>query len=261
MDCQNTIKNLKINKNKTIGEVIIVVEGENEEFKLLKHIFTKILDYNYTEFNRRNKTMKKCFVSKNDINSTVIIANTNSSSLNSIIDDNEYKDKLFQLLKEDYQKSLTNIPIYIIWDRDRESNTSEIVKKSLEMYGNSRDNGFEMNGILLLSYPCIESYELSNFKKQEYKNTYKNSHECKIEMKKSTFNINKINQQTLLLAVENMNKSLANFKINEYDTDKFKHTNIKIFNKQEEYYKNNKLIKSLSLISILLIDLGIIIEK
>ncbi len=40
MECQNTIKHLKINKNKAIGEIVIVVEGETEEFKLLKHIFT-----------------------------------------------------------------------------------------------------------------------------------------------------------------------------------------------------------------------------
>lgn len=168
MECQVTTKNLKINKDKSIGEVIVVVEGEDEEFKLLKHIFTKVLDYNYTEFNRRNKTMKKCFVSKSNPNSTVIIANTNSPSLNSITDDEEYRDKLFYLLKNDYHKSLTNIPIYIIWDRDRGSNTGEVVSKSLEMYGNSRDNEFDMNGILLLSYPCLESYELSNFIKQEY---------------------------------------------------------------------------------------------
>ena len=44
MECQDTIKNLKINKNKSIGEVIIVVEGEFDEFRLLKHIFTKVLN-------------------------------------------------------------------------------------------------------------------------------------------------------------------------------------------------------------------------
>ena len=34
MECQNTIKTLKINKNKSIGTVVIVVEGENDEFRL-----------------------------------------------------------------------------------------------------------------------------------------------------------------------------------------------------------------------------------
>ena len=53
MECQNTIKNLKINKNKTIGEVVVVVEGESEEFKLLKHIFVDVFDYNYIPVKRK----------------------------------------------------------------------------------------------------------------------------------------------------------------------------------------------------------------
>ena len=39
MECLNTTKNIKINKNKSIGEVIVVVEGEREEPKLLKYIW------------------------------------------------------------------------------------------------------------------------------------------------------------------------------------------------------------------------------
>ena len=50
MECQNTIKNLKVNKNKSIGEIVVVVEGESEEFKLLKHIFVDLFDYNYIPY-------------------------------------------------------------------------------------------------------------------------------------------------------------------------------------------------------------------
>ena len=77
MECHNIIKNLKINKEKSIGEVVIVVEGENDEFRLLKKIFTKILDYNYISL-KRNKVLQHEFKSKSNKNSTVIIANTNS---------------------------------------------------------------------------------------------------------------------------------------------------------------------------------------
>ena len=45
MECQNTTKSLKINKNKSIGEVVIVVEGEKEEFKLLD-LFGKVIEQN-----------------------------------------------------------------------------------------------------------------------------------------------------------------------------------------------------------------------
>lgn len=259
MDCQNTVRNLKINRNKTLGRVIVVVEGEDEEFKLLRHIFENILGYSYEEFNRRNKTMKKCFINKKNPNSMIIVANTNGSSLSSVIDDTEYQEKLYKLLQEDYQESLSNIPIYLIWDRDRFTNSSDTVKLILDMYSNSRDNGFNMNGMLLLSYPCVECYELANFQKKEFKNSYSTSEECKREKNKSKFRIKNINEKSLLLAVENMHRVLLDFDIKNYNTDNFKHTNKKIFRKQEEYYKKEKLIRSLSLISIMLIDMGIII--
>lgn len=162
MECQNTIKSLKINKNKSIGEVVIVVEGEKEEFKLLKHIFTKILDYNYVQV-RRNKVMKDKFESKNNKNSTIIVANTSNSNIKTIMEDKNYKDKLYNLLKKEYNRSLKNVPIYILWDRDADSNTSDVVLKALNTFTSSLDNDYDMNGLLLLSYPCVESFELSNF--------------------------------------------------------------------------------------------------
>ena len=113
MECQNTTKSLKINKNKSIGEVVIVVEGEKEEFKLLKHIFTKILDYNYVQV-RRNKVMKDKFESKNNKNSTIIVANTSNSNIKTIMEDKNYKDKLYNLLKKEYNRSLKNVPIYFM---------------------------------------------------------------------------------------------------------------------------------------------------
>ena len=45
MDYQDTIKSLKINIKRNIGTVILVVEGEEYEFKLLKKIFRDILHY------------------------------------------------------------------------------------------------------------------------------------------------------------------------------------------------------------------------
>ena len=88
MECLNTTKNLKINKNKSIGVVIVVVEGESEEFKLLKYIFTKILNYNYIPL-KRNKIMADEFRSRINPNSTIIVANTSNSNIKSIMDNQE----------------------------------------------------------------------------------------------------------------------------------------------------------------------------
>lgn len=260
MECQNTTKNLKINKDKSIGTIVVVVEGEEDEFRLLKHIFNKVLDYDYISIKRR-KIMQNEFRSKNNKN-TVIVANTNSSSIKSIIDDKDYKDKLYNLLKVEFDKDLKNTNIYIIWDRDKDSiNDREIqkcYKNAIDTFYSSLDNEYEMNGLLLLSYPCHESYNLSNFQKRLYEKTFKTSSECKRKFGESDFTIKNINEKTLLLAVENMHKGLLKYNINKYDPSNLQTINSKVYKKEEEYFKNNKCFNALSLISMMLIDLGII---
>ena len=262
MECQNTIKNLKINKNKTVGTVVIVVEGEEDEFRLLKHIFTKILNYNYVSM-KRNKTMQHEFVSKNNKN-TIIVANTKSSSIKTVIDDKDYKDKIYTLLKHDYNKSLKNVNIYIIWDRDKEETEKEYIQKyykeAIDTFASAQDNEYEMNGLLLLSYPCYEAYNISNFNKQLFNKKYNTSKDCKKEFNESKYYIKDITEDTILLAVQNMHYSFLNHNIMNYDPSDFKKINEKIYRKEEEIYKNNGHFEALSLISVMLIDLGIIEE-
>lgn len=260
MECRNITKNLKINKNKSIGEVVILVEGESEEFKLLKHIFTEVLDYNYISI-RRNKIMKDRFESKNNKNSTVIIANTSNSNIKSIMEDDNYKDKLYNLLKNEYNRSLKSVPIYILWDRDVGSNDGGLVLKALNTFTSSLDNNYEMNGLLLLSYPCVECFELSNFDKQFWKTNISTSIEAKRKMKAIVPNIKDINEKSLLLAVENMHRTMSSYNIREYEPSNFKKENLKIYEKETDEYLMNKYFNALSLISIMFIDLGIIVEK
>ena len=47
MECLDTTKSLKINLKKNIGNVLMVVEGEEYEFEILKRIFCQILGYKY----------------------------------------------------------------------------------------------------------------------------------------------------------------------------------------------------------------------
>ena len=109
------------------------------------------------------------FKSKTNPNCTVIVANTSNSNIKSIMEDLNYQDRLYNLLKAEFKRSLKSVPIYILWDRDESSNDKQIVLKTINTFKSSMDNNEEMNGILLLSYPCVESYEISNFDKQLYK--------------------------------------------------------------------------------------------
>ena len=254
MECLNTTKNLKIKKNKTIGEVVVVVEGESEEFRLLKHIFTNVLNYNYIPL-KRNKIMSDEFRSKTNPNSTVIVANTSSSNIKSIMEDLNFQDKLYNLLKVDYKRSLK---IYILWDRDADSNKKKTVLKALKTFKNAMDNDEDINGILLLSYPCVESYELANFNKQLYRKVFSTSEEAKKLFKAKRYFLTNISTQTLINAVGNMHRTMNKYGIVKYDPSDFYRINKKIFDIEEEKYELEKGYDALSLISIMLIDLGII---
>lgn len=260
MECQNIIKNLKIDKNKSIGEVVVVVEGESEEFKLLKHIFIDILDYNYVPI-KRNKIMRDEFKSNTNPNSTIIVANTSSSNIKSIMEDSDYQDKMYNLLKQEYNRSLKNVPIYILWDRDHDSNDKNIVLKTLNSFRNLLDNDYDMNGLLLLSYPCVESYEISNFDKQLYKKGFISSDEAKTLFRSKRYSLANINEKTLLIAIANMHRGLFNLGINNYDPSNFYSVNKKVFDFEEEIYLKEQKYMALSLISVMLVDLGIILKK
>lgn len=260
MECLNTTKNLKINKNKTIGEVVVVVEGESEEFRLLKHIFTNVLNYNYIPL-KRNKIMSDEFRSKTNSNSTVIVANTSNSNIKSIMEDSNYQDKLYDLLKVEFKRNLKRVPIYILWDRDEGSNNKQIVLKTIKTFKNSIDNDEEMNGILLLSYPCIESYEISNFDKQLYRKVFSSSEDAKKLFKENRYSLANITEETLINAIGNMHRSMNNYGIKQYDPSDFYKINRKIFDMEEKKFKDKKVYDAISLISIMLIDLGIIYDE
>ena len=264
MECQDITRKLQINKDQSIGEVIIIVEGEDEEFRLLKHIFTNILDYNYVSI-RRGKKSQDVFISKSNMNSKVIVVNTANSSIKSIFEGENYYDNIYNLLSPRLGRSLKNIPIYILWDRDNESNEQKVVKKALESFASAMDNEYEMNGLLLLSYPCVEVYELSNFQKQLWRGSFYQSNDAK-KAKAEFFhrikkNIRDIDENSLILAAENMHRTMKLFGITSYDPSNFKRENCIIFREEEDNYKYSKRFRALSLISIMLIDLGIIYRK
>ena len=83
----------------------------------------------------------------------------------------------------------------------------------------------------------------------------------KKEFNKSLQCIKDINEKTLLLAIENMNLGLLNFNIHDYDPSDFKKVNETVYRKEEELYKINGYFSALSLIGVMLVDLGLVIES
>lgn len=156
---------MKMNKNKRIGEVLFIVEGEKTEPYILYRIFEKIFDYNYTRIYRNGRKPYDKLSSSHDKNSRVFVINAEESNISDIADKNQYLDSIFSLLIENYGLDFENMAIYYIWDRDYCSNTNvDLIRELLSNLVNSRDLiSFDRQGLLLLSYPSIEAYTAENF--------------------------------------------------------------------------------------------------
>ena len=158
-----------------------------------------------------------------------------------------------------YGIDVNKIRTYFIWDRDPKSNNDEkIVRNLIKKFGNSMDNGEEMNGLLLLSYPAIESYVISNFENDILR---KEIGHLKSYVKEKGYKVKNMNRDTIKLAVTLMHKVFKSFGIKNYSVDSFSKTSLKLFDKEEQCFKDGEKYRLLSLISIIFIDLGIITEK
>ena len=255
MECLDTISSLRINFKKNINTVVIVVEGAEYEFKLFKHIFLKVLHYTYIEKSRNQSKFREYneFVMKGNENSKIIVINTKNSNIGSIEDDENYRNELYKLLYLKYGIDIKNVPVYYVWDRDRGSNDITKVTNLISKLGNAYENEDYQNGLLLLSYPCCEAYTISNFESVKYLST-----NIKQYVKEKHLRISDINKHTLLKAVIDMHNKLLGLGILKYDLSKFGKINLKILNLEEKIYNQNKTYILLSLISLILLDLGII---
>lgn len=257
MECLTTTKFLKINPTKNVGTVVIVVEGAVDEFELFKHIFVDILHYNYIE-KRRTKTKFKEYneyINPKHCESKIIIINTKNSNINSITDDKDYMDYLNEYLYKTYNLDIKNTFTYFVWDRDNKSNRKDIIKKYINTFSSSLNNDSNINGLLLLSYPAFEGYQIS-CKEKTTVNIQSNNLKNYINGK--GYDVSSINKNDLLRAAINMHKSLINMGINEYNIDDFSKYNMLIYNIEEDKYSKSGYYCLLSLISLIFLDLGII---
>ena len=239
---------IKINKNKVIGEVIFVVEGRVDEANIIRDIFINLLGYKEIYYANDDASIKKFKHHTLNMNKVLIVTHDypQISNLNNAID-----EVLKNLIKNeiDYE----NMAMYFIYDRDRESNTTTETEKSILNFKNSRNNdGFLTNGMLLLSYPSIESIY---FNQKNLDKKFESGTQIKKHIDKS-FKIEDLSKLTKN-CIEII-KNLTNHELIITDVDDFSNLNLSIYKKEEENFKFNKLYVTLSLLMIAFIDLGII---
>lgn len=249
---------MKINKNKSIGRVLFIVEGGRTEFSLFRRIFCNVLGYEYVEKRRDNASF---FKNKNKSTSKIAVINTEESNISDICDKNAYLDKIFETLISEYQFSVDNAAIYYIFDRDPKSNLDKpLIAKLISQLKNAYENDeWERGGVLLLSYPCIEAYTVANFIDNAYTIKFDIGDKVKeyVTTKNKQIQLNKITAETIEKAANEMMKYFETEKI-DFNIDKIGQMNDEIFKRQETEYSKENVYSLVSLLSIAFIDLGII---
>lgn len=246
-------------ENRHIGKVLFIVEGIKDEIYLLNKIFTCIFNYQYEKIDRLERY--KPYNIKENPTSSIFVINTKESSINDINDADGYLDNLFTKLINEYKFPVDKAAIFYVFDRDSKSNTDKDIFIDLfKRLNNSRDSseGFDKPGLLLISYPSIESFTASNYIKDTYNLEEATGHDMKTFLHAKNLACQRINCGTVELATLEMKKALSSIGISDYDLDNFSTTNIKIFDFQENNYAASKKYRLLSLLCIALIDLRLI---
>jgi len=247
---------MRINKEKSIGRVLFIVEGGRTEFVLLRRIFCNVLAYEYIEKRRAKATY---FQSRNISTSRVAVINTEESNISFIKDKNQYLENIFSTLITDYRFPVDKAAIYYLFDRDPKSNLDNgLLKQLISTLVDPYDNDDFRAGLLLLSYPSIESYNISSFKIDAYTMEFGLGREAKeyISLNKH-IQVNKINEHTIKAAANELIKYLVCEEI-EFDIDNISEINKRVFEQQERHYKIKSKYKVLSMLSVAFIQLGII---
>ena len=263
MDYQILNNRFRFNLDKNIGKVLFIVEGDTREINLIASIFLNVLKYKNVVSINRNGKMKYKFFSENNINSQVVIINSKSSNIDSI-NDKSFIDIQIDLLKDNgLYYEYRNSAIYYVFDADRFEDSNKL-RELINYYTNSRepnddnDNRFNsIGGMLLLSYPAIETFVISNFEGNI--NTFGERFDFENKKLKEYINEKKyLNQnmtiETLSNAFSELINSLKTININSINLDDIQEFNTEIF--EYEQSANKRYILSMLLISFL--DLGII---
>ena len=261
MEYQILNKKFKFNKDKNIGSVLYIVEGERREINLLGYIFKEILKYDEVIGIDRTGNERIKYISKENKNSKIFIINSEQSNIQSIAN-TDFRDEQVKKLKQyDDEFNYENIPIYYIFDCDRK-NDKKAIENIIKTYINAREPNEErkydsIGGMVLLSYPAIESFVISNFEKDMYKFHERfdfNEKNLKQYIGDNMYYDNKMSIDTLSNAFLELINSLQKINVNEINLDNTKEFNMDIFNYEQSV--SNQYMLSLLLISF--VDLGII---
>ena len=114
-------------------------------------------------------------------------------------------------LIENYNFDVDNAAIYYFFDRDNQSNTDvKFIEDMLSVLENARENGgYNRQGLLLLSYPSVESFTLSNFQEHSFDKKFCTGHDLKQYLNQCKINQSRISEESLVHATEELLLALS----------------------------------------------------
>ena len=256
------MKNYKIDRSKNIGNVIFVVEGGRPEtggteLRLLKKIFADILGYEVQELRRG---CDEFIGYGSNPHFRVFALNLPKNQLTQLND--EAVDQLFRRLREEFDIKPEDCPIFYLYDRDFLSyRPNELRGKYVCKYTDpySDENGNQ--GQLLLSYPAVESYLMSCIQDDVFQQSFFLGKDLKPELVKAGFSEENIDTEDYLIhAAQEMDRGLEAFHLGRYDLDSLAPTLLGVYDTQQRKCKTDGTFSLLSLISMALLELGVITE-
>ena len=247
---------LTLHRNKSVGQVIYIVEGDRTEHELLEYVFTEILGYSVISYNRRNGIT---FYQGDNRYSRVFVVSAAHPSIANLSEDGEYYSSVYELFSIEYGLDTENSAVYFLFDRDRQSNRPRHIEPELEKHGSSRDSdGYEMNGLFLLSYPSIEAF-LSTANGDEHE--LESGNDAKRYIREQEYAIVDLDEEKLLAAAETMVFSIETLTSMEFVPsllDDFGEINRRILHFEDRKWAADHRYRTLSLLALSFIDLGII---
>lgn len=251
---------IALDKNKSIGKVVFIVEGDKKEHTLLGHIFKEILDYSVVDVKRHQPPYQK-YVSKSNADSRVFLVSSEKSNVKSAGEDGrEYLDRVFEQLFVDYSLEISNAAVYYLFDRDNESNLYCETESLTTKLKNSRDNGYESNGLLLISYPCIEAY-IKSCIDDACNELVDKPKRLKELVGGAKYQYGKIDEGAILKACNSMLlgiRDICERDLTAADLDDFSEIGGRVLSEENQLYLDCKQYRILSLLSVAFLDLGIL---
>ncbi len=129
-----------------------------------------------------------------------------------------------------------------MFDRDYQSNTDVLfINKMISTLGNARDNGgYDRQGLLLLSYPAIESFTLSNFEHHVFRENKETGKELKQYLHSRHINHQNITEESLMCAVRELWEALQKIGKLKLDLDSVAGQNTEYKKEFDQYFAEQK---------------------